>query len=38
MEKKDQDQTMDFEKMSLEELEEVEEVVTPSDGTAFCCD
>lgn len=32
------EKSIDFEKVSLEELEEVEEVVTPFDGTIGCCD
>lgn len=28
---------LDFEKIASDELEDIEEVVTPFDGTAFCC-
>lgn len=28
---------LDFEKMALNELEEIEEVVTPFDGSVMCC-
>ena len=31
------DQTIDFEQMDYEVLEEVEEVITPSVGTVLCC-
>lgn len=30
-------QALEFDKISLIELEEIEEVVTPSDGTYNCC-
>lgn len=30
-------QALEFDKISLTELEELEEVVTPSDGTYNCC-
>lgn len=37
MEMMEQNQTVEFEQMDFELLEEVEEVITPAVGTVLCC-